>query len=158
MSKLDEFVAGERTDDVALFLTHDYLDDEGKIANYGEDVEDGVVLVVPGDDGRRMFAAGTDMDAMNFAQNAMNRDGHIDRDLGGGVCPELEEAGEEAADEGSDDGEAPEDEHHVTFIFAFAEEQNDEVGGVYAEGDVIHAYAQCVCGAQYSDRWVAERE
>lgn len=154
MSKLDEFVAGERTDDVALFLTHEYLDDEGKIANYGEDVEDGVVLVVPGDDGRQMFAAGTDMDAMDFAQNAMNRDGHIDRDLGGGECPESE------GDEGGADDAADRaaDEHHVTFIFAFAEEQNDEVGGIYAEGDVIHAYAQCACGAQYSDRWVAESQ
>ncbi|MFC6725952.1 DUF5807 family protein [Halobium palmae] len=81
MSKLDEFLAGERLEEVALFLTHDYLDDEGKIANYGEDVEDGVVLVVPGDDGRGMFAAGTGMDAMEFAQSAMGDAGEIHADL-----------------------------------------------------------------------------
>jgi hypothetical protein len=30
------------------------------------------------------------------------------------------------------------------------------VGGVYAEGDVVHAYAQCACGTAYSDRWVVD--
>jgi hypothetical protein len=140
MSKLDEFLAGERHDDVALFLTHDYLDEQGKIAKMGEAVDDGVVLVVPGDDGRRAFAAGTGMDAMEFAQAAMDADGRIDPDLGGGECPD--------ADADSDE------DHRVQFVFAFAEAQNEEVGGLYAEGDVIHAYAHCECGTNYSDRWV----
>jgi hypothetical protein len=138
MSKLDEFLAGERLEDVALFLTHEYLDEEGKIANYGQEVENGVVLVVPGDDGRGMFASGTGMDAMEFAQGAMGNRGEIDTDLGGGDCPEAE----------------PDENHNVKFVFAFAEEQNEEVGGLYEEGDVIHAYAQCECGTAYSDRWV----
>lgn len=138
MSKLDEFRAGERLDDVALFLTHDYLDGEGKIANYGEEVDNGIVLVVPGDDGRGMFAAGTGMDAMEFAQGAMDKKGDIAADLDGGECP----------DAGADEN------HTAKFIFAFAEAQNEEVGGLYAEGDVIHAYTQCECGTAYSDRWV----
>jgi hypothetical protein len=138
MSKLDEFLAGERLDDVALFLTHEYLDEEGKIANYGQEVENGVVLVVDGDDGRGMFAAGTGMDAMEFAQGAMGNRGTIDADLGGGDCPEAE----------------PDENHNVKFVFAFAEAQNEEVGGLYEEGDVIHAYAKCACGVAYSDRWV----
>lgn len=138
MSKLDEFLAGERLEDVALFLTHEYLDEEGKIANYGQEVENGVVLVVDGDDGRGMFASGTGMDAMEFAQGAMGNRGEIGADLGGGACPDA------AADEN----------HNVKFVFAFAEEQNEEVGGLYEEGDVIHAYAQCECGTAYSDRWV----
>lgn len=141
MSDLDEFLAGERLEDVALYLTHDYLDEGGRIANYGEDLADGVVLVVPGDDGRGMFAAGTGMDAMEFAQSAMGEGGEVRPDLGGGECP--------AAD-GSPDGD-----HGVKFVFAFAEAENEEVGGLYAEGDVIHAYAQCECGERYSDRWVA---
>jgi hypothetical protein len=145
MGKLDEFLAGERLDDVALFLTHDYLDEKGRIANYGEDVEDGVVLVVPGDDGRGMFAAGTGMDAMEFARGAMERDGEIAPELGGGACPA-------AAEDGSGGGDA---DHRVKFVFAFAEAENEEVGGLYSEGDVIHAYAQCECGESYSDRWVA---
>lgn len=140
MSKLDEFLAGERLEDVALYLTHDYLDEGGKIANYGEDVENGVVLVVPGDDGRGMFSAGTGMDAMEFAQSAMGEGGAVDPDLSGGDCP--------AADD------EPDENHGVKFVFAFAEAQNEEVGGLYAEGDVIHAYAQCECGERYSDRWV----
>jgi hypothetical protein len=133
MSKLDEFLAGERLDDVVIYLTDDYLDSEGKLADYGEQVDDGVVLVVPGDEGRRLFAAGTGMDAMNFAQKAMGAEGHVDRDLTGGDCPEDDE---------------------VKFIFAFAEAQNEEVGGIYAEGDVVHAYAYCGDGTAFSDRWV----
>ncbi|WP_129112595.1 DUF5807 family protein [Halegenticoccus tardaugens] len=139
MSKLEAFLAGDRPDDVALFLTHDYLDEQGKIANYGEDVPGGVVLVVPGDEGRRMFAAGTGTDAMRFAGGAMGTEGEIDPDLDGGACPDAE----------------PGEDHSARFVFAFAEERNEEVGGIYAEGDVIHAYAQCECGVAYSDRWVA---
>ncbi len=143
MSKLAEFLAGDRPDDVALFLTHEYMDDQGKIADMGEDVENGVVLVVPGDKGRQAFSAGTGMDAMQFARGAMETESDIDPDLGGGECPD------------SGDGES----HAVQFVFAFAEAQNQEVGGLYAEGDVVHAYAHCECGTNFSDRWVAgERE
>lgn len=137
MSKLEEFLAGERLDDVALFLTHDHLDEDGKIADYGESVDDGVVLVVPGDEGRQMFAAGTGMDAMNFAKGAMGTEGTIHPDLAGGDCP-------------AGDG----DDHRVKFVFAFAEAENPEVGGLYEEGDVVHAYAQCECGQSYAQKWV----
>ncbi|ELZ80339.1 hypothetical protein C453_18445 [Haloferax elongans ATCC BAA-1513] len=140
MSKLDEFLAGERLDDVALYLTHEYLDSQGKIPNMGEEVENGYVLVVPGDNGRRAFAAGTGMDAMEFAQTAMGTDGDIDGDLSGGVCPDT----------------ATDENHEPKFIFSFAEAQNEEVGGLYEEGDVIHAYAKCECGTAYSDRWVVD--
>ena len=137
MSKLAEFLAGERTDDVALFVSHDYLDSEGKLANFGEDVDGGVVIVAPGDEGRKLFSAGTGMQAMQFAQGAMGTEGHVDRDLAGGDPP--------------DGGE-------VQFVFAFAEEQNEEVGGIYAEGKVIHAYAKSTEGAAFSDRWVVGEE
>jgi hypothetical protein len=137
MSKLDEFLAGERLDDVALFLTHTFLDDEGKVANYGEDVDGGVVLVVDGEKGREMFAAGTGMDAMAFAREAMDTEGRIDRNLAGGDAPD-----------GGD----------VQFVFAFAEAQNEAVGGPYAEGDVIHAYAYSSEGTAFSDRWVVDTE
>ncbi|MCO8267192.1 DUF5807 family protein [Haloferax prahovense] len=140
MSKVTEYLAGERLDDVALYLTHEYLDSQGKLPNMGVEVENGYVLVVPGDDGRRAFAAGTGMDAMEFAQTAMGNDGDIDDDLSGGTCPD-----------------AAEDENHeVKFIFSFAEAQNEEVGGIYEEGDVVHAYAKCTCGTTYSDRWVVD--
>ncbi|WP_224448414.1 DUF5807 family protein [Haloprofundus salilacus] len=147
MSDREEFLAGERLDDVALFLTDDYLDEQGKIANYGETVDGGVVLVEPGDDGRRLFAAGTGMDAMEFAQGAMGNEGAIADDLSGGECPAA------GADE-EEEGEAG--DHRAKFVFAFAEAQNEEVGGIYADGDVIHAYAQCECGLSYSDRWVVD--
>ncbi|WP_435061977.1 DUF5807 family protein [Halobaculum sp. EA56] len=138
--KLAEFLAGERLDDVAIFLTHEFLDEQGRIANMGEAVEDGVVLVVPGDDGRKAFASGTGMDPMQFAKEAMARDGVIYPDLGGGECP--------------DAAEKPGDEHRAEFVFAFGEERNAEVGGLYAEGDVMHAYAHCSCGTDYSHKWV----
>ncbi|MFC7131334.1 DUF5807 family protein [Haloferax chudinovii] len=140
MSKVTEYLAGERLDDVALYLTHEYLDSQGKLPNMGVEVENGYVLVVPGDDGRRAFAAGTGMDAMEFAQTAMGNDGDIDDDLSGGTCPEV----------------ATEETHEVKFIFSFAEAQNEEVGGIYEDGDVVHAYAKCTCGTTYSDRWVVD--
>lgn len=136
MSKLDGFLAGERTEDVALYLADDYMDEDGVIAERGEAVDDGVVLVVPGEKGRRLFSAGTGMDAMQFAKAAMDADGEIAPVLGGGECPA-----------GAD--------HEVQFVFAFAEEENPEVGGLYAEGDVIHAYAHCECGESYSQKWLA---
>ncbi|MFC6823853.1 DUF5807 family protein [Halopelagius fulvigenes] len=142
MSKLEEFLAGERTDDVALFLTHEYLDSQGKLPNLGEEVENGYVLVVDGDDGRRAFAAGTGMDAMEFAQQATGTKSHVERDLGGGECPNRE----------------PDENHQTRFIFAFAEERNESVGGLYERGDVVHAYAHCTCGTDYSDRWVVGEE
>ncbi len=137
MSKLDEFLAGERTDDVALFVSHEYLDTDGKLAEYGESVAGGVVIVAPGEQGRQLFSAGTGMQAMEFAKGAMGTEGHIDRRLSGGDAPD-----------GGD----------VEFVFAFAEEQNEEVGGIYAEGAVVHAYAKSSEGATFSDKWVVGEE
>ncbi|KTG08769.1 hypothetical protein AUR64_13150 [Haloprofundus marisrubri] len=153
MSDREAFLAGERLDDVALFLTDDYLDEQGKIANYGETVDGGVILVEPGDKGRQLFAAGTGMKAMEFAQSAMGTEGDIADDLSGGACPAAENDEEEA---NTNDEEADESAHRVRFVFAFAEAQNEEVGGLYADGDVIHAYAQCECGQSYSDRWLVD--
>jgi len=135
--RLGSFLAGDRLDDVAIFLADDYLDAEGRLAEIGDEVDGGVVLVVSGEKGRRAFSSGTGMDAMEFAQTAMQTDGEISPGLDGGVCP--------AADE---------ERHDVEFIFAFAEEENEGVGGLYAEGDVVHAYAHCGCGASYSHKWV----
>lgn len=137
MSKLSEFLAGERLEDVALFLAEDQLDEAGKLADAGEEVDGGVVLVRPGEQGRRLFSAGTGNDAMQFAKEAMGEGGSVDADLSGGECP---------AGEG--------DEHDVQYVFAFAEAENPEVGGMYADGDVIHAYAKCACGESYSEKWV----
>ncbi|GAB7014205.1 DUF5807 family protein [Halolamina salina] len=137
MSKLSEFLAGERLEDVALFLAEDQLDEAGKLADAGEEVDGGVVLVRPGDQGRKLFNAGTGQDAMEFAKEAMGEGGSVDADLSGGECPE-------------GDG----DEHEVQYVFAFAEAENPEVGGLYADGDVIHAYAKCACGESYSEKWV----
>ncbi|MFB6096310.1 MAG: DUF5807 family protein [Haloferacaceae archaeon] len=141
MSKLDEFLAGERLEDVALFLSEAFLDADSRLRKIGEEVDDGVVVVVDGEKGRQAFAAGTSMGAMEFAQTAMDTEGEIDRDLGGGECPTANPA---------DDPE----NHRTEFVFAFAEAQNEEVGGLYAEGDVLHAYAHCECGTAYSDRWL----
>lgn len=140
MSKLEEFLAGEHPEDVALYLSESFLDEDSRLRNIGEAVDGGVVVVVDGETGRQAFAAGTDMDAMEFARGAMNVEGDVAADLGGGECPEAE----------ADDGR-----HETEFVFAFAEEQNEDVEGLYAEGDVIHAYAHCECGTSYSDRWLA---
>jgi hypothetical protein len=137
MSKLDEFLAGDRLDDVALFLGRDYLDSGGALAAHGEPVDGGVVLVVDGEQGRSLFKSGTGMDAMQFAKEAMDTDGDVDRDLAGGDPPDCGD---------------------VQFVFAFAEAENEAVGGIYAEGDVIHAYAYSTEGTAFSDRWVVGDE
>ncbi|WP_158058799.1 DUF5807 family protein [Halorussus halophilus] len=136
MSKREQFLAGDRVEDVAVFLADSFVDGDGGLASHGEQVEDGVVLVVEGDQGRSVFKTATGMDAMGFAKQAMGTDGDIDHDLAGGTCPDC----------GSSE---------VEFVFAFAEEQNEEVGDLYAEGDVIHAYAYCECGTAYSEKWLA---
>lgn len=137
MSKLSAFLAGERLEDVALFLAEDQLDETGKLADAGEGVDGGIVLVRPGEEGRRLFTAGTGTDAMQFAKEAMGEGGSIDADLTGGEC---------SAGEGA--------EHEAQYVFAFAEAKNPEVGGMYADGDVIHAYTKCACGESYSDKWL----
>lgn len=135
MSRLEDFLAGDRPEDVAIYLDGEVVDDLGKLAEYGEESEDGIVLVVPGESGRNAFSTVVGTDAMAFAKEAMGEEGEIDADLAGGTCPDCD----------ADD---------VRFVFAFSEERNEEVGGRYAEGDVMHAYAQCGCGTAFSDRWV----
>ena len=134
-----EFLAGERTDDVVVYVAGDA--DPGALGGHGESVDDGVVLVLPGDRGRSAFEKATGIDPMQFAGSAMDVDGDIDRELTGGDCPSAH----------PDD---PDADHAVEFLFAFAEDQNEEVGGIYEHGDVVHAYAACSCGTAYSDRWV----
>jgi hypothetical protein len=141
MSKREQFLAGERFDDVAFYLSESFVDDLAALEAQGERVEDGIVIVVEGDRGREAFEAATGMDAMNFAGAAMGTEGHVDDDLAGGVCPN--------AEPGS---------HEIQFTFAFAEAKNEDVGGLYAEGDVIHAYAYCTCRSAFSDKWVVGGE
>jgi hypothetical protein len=149
---LAEFLAGDRPDEVAFFLSDDELDDESAAALVarGTRVDGGLVLVLPGDRGRSAFAAGTGTDAMTFAGEAMETEGEIAPGLDGGTCPNATGGadGTGAEDEGNGD------DHALRYLLAFAEERNEDVGGIYAEGDVIHAYARCTCGAAYSDKWV----
>jgi len=142
MSKRTEFLAGERVEDVAFFLHEDTVGNADALADHGEQVENGMVLVIDGDSGRSAFQSATGIDPMGLAREAMASDGEIDRDLTGGVCPNEEEE--------------PDENHTAKFVFAFAEAQNEEVGGIYEDGDVIHAYAVCPCGEKYSEKWVVE--
>lgn len=136
----ESFLAGERPDDVALYLSESFVDDVESLADRGERTDNGVVLVVDGDRGRQVFRSMTGMDAMDFAGSAMQNPGTVEATLADGECPN-------AAD-------GPQD-HQPQFTFSFAEAQNEEVGGMYAEGPVVHAYVYCSCGTAYSDKWVA---
>ena len=142
MSDYDAYLSGDRTDHVALYLSESYVSDVSDLAGRddAERVDSGVVLVVDGERGRSVFQRITGMAAMDFSSAAMDNPGHVDADLAGGDCP--------AAANGPGD-------HHAKFVFSFAEAQNQDVGGLYAEGDVIHAYVYCSCGETYSDKWVA---
>jgi hypothetical protein len=132
------FLAGERPEDVLIYLNDAAVSHPDALEAHGERTDDGIVLVLPGDQARGLFQQAAGIDPMNFAKQAMGTDGDVDADCLGGTCPD--------ADGG---------EHDARFIFAFAEEQNEEVGDIYAEGDVIHAYASCSCGTAYADKWVA---
>jgi hypothetical protein len=149
---LEAFLAGNRLDDVALFLADAYVDDPEALADQGVRVDGGVVIVVDGERGRRVFGSITGADAMGFAREAGATEGEIAPDLAGGTCPEHKPT---SRDLENGDGQTVTTEHAAQFVFAFAEAQNEDVGDIYAEGDVIHAYARCDCGAGYSHRWIA---
>ena len=151
MSKLDEFLAGERLDDVVFYVSDAYLDDDSRLRNVGTETDDGVRLILDGETGRSAFEAGTGMGAMEFAKEAMGAEGTIARSLDGGECPFADSI---ETEDGDSDGAAGDDNHDIRFIFAFAEAQNEEVGGLYAEGNVVHAYAHCTCGESYSHKWI----
>ena len=153
MSDLAAFLAGDRLDDVVLYLSDVFLDDDSRLRDVGTETDDGVRLVLDGETGRDAFAAGTGMDAMAFAGDAMGTAGTIVRSLDAGVCPN-EHADADAVSDTADATDTADANHAVRFLLAFAEAQNESVGGRYADGDVIHAYAHCACGARYADRWV----
>ncbi|MFB6309093.1 MAG: DUF5807 family protein [Haloarculaceae archaeon] len=142
MTAREEFLAGERPEDVLFFLHEGAVSNAEALADYAERVPEGHVLVLPGDDGRGAFQSATGIDPMALARQAMGTDGDIRHDLTGATCPVAEEE--------------PDTDHTTRFLFAFAEEQNEEVGDIYAEGDVIHSYAVCACGERYSEKWVVE--
>jgi len=137
----EAFLAGERPDHVCIYLSEAELDggNAARLADVGEAVDGGVVLVLPGEEGRSAFSAAVGVDPMEFAGAAMRTDGRVATDLTDGDCP--------------DGGDG--DEHAPRFTFAFVEERNEEAGGLYAEGAVVHAYAACTCGETYSQRWLA---
>lgn len=138
MTPREAFLAGERPDDVAIFLADAHLENASALAERAERVEEGYVLVVDGGTGQRLFPRIAGEGAMAFARSATAREGRVAADLTDGECPDA----------------AAEDAHVLRYVLAFAQEQTEDVGGPYAAGDVIHAYAQCACGTAYSDRWV----
>jgi len=140
------FLAGDSPDDVLMYLSETAVSNVETLAKRGERVPGGVVLVVDGERGRAAFERAVGVDPMAFAGTAMRTEGRIDPDCTGGVCPDAETGGPVMGND---------TDHSIRFLFAFAEERNEEAGGLYAEGDVVHAYAQCSCGAAYSEKWVA---
>lgn len=133
-----EFLAGNRVEDVLLYLHDDVVGDPDALGGLATEVADGLVAVFPGEEGRAAFDRAVGVDPMELAGDAMGTGGRVERDCTGGVCP----------------NDAPVD-HPVTFLFAFAQARTEEAGGIYAAGDVIHAYAACDCGTTYADKWVA---
>lgn len=135
----EAFLAGERADDIHIYLHDETASNPDALLDHGERVDEGIVLVLPGDEARTLFQRAVGIDPMALAREAMGTEGTVDRNCTDGVCP---------AGDGSS--------HYPRFVFAFCEEENPEAGGLYAEGPVIHAYVACGCGERYSDRWVAE--
>lgn len=142
MTSREEFLAGERPDDIAFFLHRSAISNDESLPDSAETVENGVVVVRPGETGQRIVESLVGIDPMKLAQQAMDTQGRIDHTLAGGTCPDSDEDGE----------------HTTKFVFAFVEGQNEDVGGLYAQGDVVHAYGKCSCGVAYSEKWVAGPE
>jgi hypothetical protein len=134
-TRREAFLAGDRPDDVALFLADDVVD--GDLSDAAERTDGGWLLVVDGEQGRSVFQRLAGVDPMAFAREAGDRRSRVDRDLAGGECPE-------------------DPAHDPAYVFAFVEARNEDVGGIYAEGAVLHAYAHCECGVDYSERWVVD--
>ena len=150
MSAREEFLAGERLDDVVIYLSADAVSNPEALSEHAESVPGGLVLVLPGEQARGVFQGAAGIDPMAFAREAGGTEGDVDADLTGARCPEAARGGAGNGEDG--DGDAT--DHDVRFVFAFAEGENPDAEGLYAEGDVIHAYVSCACGASYSDRWV----
>lgn len=139
-ARYDAFLRGDRPDDVLIYLHEDGVGSIDALTEIGTRVDDGVVLVLSGEEGRAAFQRATGLDAMEFAGMAMDTEGEIDAECTGGTCPNSDESGD----------------HYAKFVFAFVEEQNEAVGGIYATGDVRHGYAACACGTTYSEKSVLE--
>lgn len=133
------FLAGERPSDVHVYLHEETVSNPEALLDHGERLEDGIALVMDGERARRVFSRVADIDPMELAGQAMGTDGEVDPDCVGGTCP-------------AGTGES----HRPRFVFAFAERQNPDAGGLYAEGNVLHAYVVCTCGETYSDKWLPE--
>ena len=147
------FLAGERPEEVLVYLTVSAVSDVETLADRGEEAGNGVVLVLDAERGRRVAERAIGADPMDLASRAMDTEGAIDLEAVTGVCPVVPDGADSGSAERPDvDGEG----HALRYVFAFAEERNEDVGGIYAAGDVIHAYGVCECGTAYSDRWVAD--
>jgi hypothetical protein len=135
----EAFLAGDRPEDVLVYLDERAVSNPASLEAHGERVDGGIVLVLPGEQARSVFQRAAGIDPMAFARQAMDTEGEVVADCTGGVCP------------ARGDG----DDHDARFVFAFAEARNEDAGGLYAEGAVVHAYVSCACGESYSDKWVA---
>ncbi|MEF8775316.1 MAG: DUF5807 family protein [Haloarculaceae archaeon] len=145
MTAREEFLAGDRLEDVLVYLSREAVGNPDALADHAEEVPGGLVLVVPGEEARSVFQQAAGVDPMAFAREAGGTEGDIAADLTGATCPEQD---------GEGGGTGASEDHEGQFVFAFAEAENQDAGGLYADGDVIHAYASCSCGASYSTRWI----
>ena len=83
-----EFLAGDRPEDVLLFIAESAVSDLGTLAQHGEQVPRGVVLVLEAERGRSAFEGATGVDPMTLASSAMGAEGDLDLDAFEGECPE----------------------------------------------------------------------
>lgn len=139
MTDLETFLAGQAPDHVAIVLSERSLTAPEALDGYAEPLDGGRAIVVGGAKGRSVFQRAAGQDPMAFARSASDREGRVARDLSDGDCPEADTTG-----------------HEPRLVFAFVEAENEDAGGLYAEGPVVHAYVECECGTRYADKWVAE--
>ncbi|MFB6254969.1 MAG: DUF5807 family protein [Halobacteriaceae archaeon] len=141
MAAYDEFLAGNRPNDIALYFANSFLDNPENLSDYGVSVANGVILIVDGSTGRSIFNEVTGMQPMQFAQRAMQTSGSIESSLTSAECP----------------NSTASNNHFIKFLFAFVEEEKNNIDGIYDQGDVMHVYAFCSCDTAFSDRWVINK-
>lgn len=141
MQSFGRFIAGEKPKHILLYhgIGAGKLPDQA--AKLAHDIEDGHVMVLPAAMAQEIADKVLIPDLSTFSERSRERGGAIESFLTAGTCPEA-----------MDNGKG----HTLEQIFAFVQPKDELLGGIYAKGDVMHAYALCSCQTYYSDRWVVD--
>ncbi|WP_254280489.1 DUF5807 family protein [Haloarcula marina] len=140
MQSHEQFIAGNRPGHIMLFQHENATslpDDASKVA---KNAAEGKMIIQPAVMARDLIDKVLVPNISQFTELSQKRQGNIEPYLTSGDCPEANSNHDE--------------DHIIEQLFAFVQPKHNSLGGIYADGDVMHAYARCSCQVHYSDRWV----